>query len=82
MNQIFTIEDLKLRSLNEVERLWRAGCISETLATEYVRLWNTGPHLTQCVIWDGAFRTFDPERSSALYRYLKDEFNLQLQEAK
>lgn len=77
-----TIETIKTLSLNQVETLWRNGRISGETATQYVRAWNAGPHITQCVIADGAFRTFEPKPSNAVfYRHYQETFNLQLEVA-
>jgi len=69
----------KHHCLNEVERMYRQGNVSDEEVTEYLRAWNATPgRFTQAVLLDGAIRNFDPEKSGVFYRHLKDRFGLKL----
>ena len=69
---------LQEASLNDMETMYHHGTISEQEAIEYLQAWNDGPHYMQCVLHDGAFRLFDPEQSSLLYRQFQGQFHLHL----
>lgn len=66
-------------SLNDVERDYRRGLITEKEVIAYIKKWNAQPcRLTQAVLSDGSIRNFDPEVSGGFYRHLKEKFGLKL----
>jgi hypothetical protein len=63
-------------SINQVEKLYRQGLITEEKVTEYLKSWNAEPHFSQAILSGGAIRTFDPEKSGIFYRHLQEKFGL------
>ena len=68
--------ETKNLSINDVERLYRGGQISEDEVVKYIREWNAGPHFSQAVLSDGRIRLFDPEKSFVFYRHLAERFGI------
>lgn len=45
-------------TLNDVDRLYREGLMSEAETLAYIEEWNKGPHFTYAVLRDGAVRNY------------------------
>ncbi len=50
-------------TLNSAEQAYRNGIMSEAEVTQFIRVWNAGPHFTQAIFRDGAIRNYDPEKT-------------------
>lgn len=62
-------------SLADVGRFYRQGRVSRDQVVEYLRSWNSGPHLTQAVLKDSRIVNFYPEEGQ-IYKHLFEEFGI------
>lgn len=74
----YAAESLRKMSPSEVETAYRRGLVKMVDLVAYAREWNSGPHFSQLVFMDDAFRLFDPESGpqSVFYRHLFKEFGV------
>lgn len=55
----YTLDDLKNRSVNDVQRLYNYGYIGKSLVEEYIKAWNEGPHFCKAVLQGENIRLVD-----------------------
>jgi hypothetical protein len=66
---------LKIHSLNSIERMYQQGYIEREDLRWYLREWNAGAHFSQAVFVDGAVRLYDPDNEPIMYsKALRLEF--------
>jgi hypothetical protein len=51
------VKELSMKSLNDVDKMYRGGYLSEEVTEAYIRAWNEGPVFTKAVLKDGGIRT-------------------------
>lgn len=69
-------KDLSRLSLEEIERLFLWGSISEEEMIDYIKKWNDGPHVCQAFFFSGRIRLLEGEKCKLYYPQLKEKFNL------
>lgn len=53
------VDNLKMKSLGDVDAMYRGGYLSEEVTLAYIEKWNEGPHFTKAVLRDGAIRNYN-----------------------